>query len=404
MLRVLPRLLPILLLLPGCQRTSAANADARKPVEPPLVRAMPAVLQQVQMEIRTTGFLESEHQDKLTSQVAGRLVRLHVDEGAAVRAGQLLAEIDDREARSARQQLEAQREGRTVDKGLAELEIEAAGRRIAQAGIEVQRAKAEFDRQSMMERDFVAPKLLEDAQLALQAAEEALKVAEFLERKARLEVDRIATQVAELAARIAELDVRIEHHRIVAPFDGVVTRRHVAAGSVVAAATPLFDLIDPANLIAIFNRPQVELGLVRKAREVTFTTDALPGREFTGDVDLLSPVVDQQTGHFRLRVRVRPADVADLVHGMFVRARIRVEELRETLLVPKAGVLSEGDVAVVMVVRGGKACRVDVDPGLELPQWVESRNRGENGLAPGDLVIVEGQEDLKDQSDVRVVQ
>lgn len=391
-------------LLPACQRTAAAEEGAKKPAAPPLVRAVPARLDQVREEIRTTGFLESEHQDQIVSQVSGRIRTLHVDEGQRVTKGQALAEIDDREVQSARQQMVVQRDGKQVDQGLAELEVDSAARRTAQARFELQRAKAEFDRQSAMEQEFVAPKLLEDAQLAFQTAEEAVKVAEFGERKASLEVTRIANLIAELDARIAELDVRIDNHLVRAPFDGVVTRRYVVEGAIVGASTPLFDLIDPVHLVAYLDRPQSELALVRKAREVSFTTDALRGREFTADVDLVSPVIDRQTGHFRLRVRVRKADAAELVHGMFVRARIHVEEMREALLVPKSAVLSEGDVAVVMVVRGDKAYRIDLDPGLELDQWVETRNRGENGIAAGDLVIVEGQEDLKDQSDVRVAQ
>lgn len=71
-------------------------------------------------------------------------------------------------------------------------------------------------------------------------------------------------------------------------------------------------------------------------------------------------------------------------------------------MVPKAAVLSEGDVSVVMVVRDGKAMRVDLDPGLELQDEIECKNRGESGLKPGELVITSGHEDLKDQSPVAV--
>ena len=140
----------------------------------------------------------------------------------------------------------------------------------------------------------------------------------------------------------------------------------------------------------------------RTAKAVTFVADAMPGREFSADIDLISPVIDRESGHFRMRMRVRAADTRTLVHGMFVRARIRAENLREALMVPKAAVLSEGEISVVMVVRDGKATRVDLDPGLELQDWLECRNRGAAGLQPGELVITSGHEDLKDQSAVTV--
>jgi len=391
------------LLIASCgQQNDRSGQEPELP--PPLVRAVKAELRQVQRQIRTTGFLESEHQDTIRSQVAGRLLQLHVDEGSRVSAGAVLAELDDREAQSARKQLVVLRDSKSVDKQLAELEIDAAGRRTAQAGIEAQRTKAEFDRQSQLDPSIVSPKALEDAELAWQAAQEAAKVAAFNESKAKLEVGRIENAIAELQARIDELDVRLEYFKVRAPFSGIVTQRHVSPGSTIGLSSDLFDMIDPDHLLAYLDRPQAELDLVRQSRNVTFTTDAIPGREFTADIDLVSPIIDRATGHFRVRVRIRQPDAQTLVHGMFVRARIRAEAVRETLMVPKAAVLSEGDVAVVMAARAGKAMRVDLDPGLEQDQWVECKNRGKNGLEPGDLVIVEGHEDLEDQTAVRVSQ
>ncbi len=397
----------LLLALPcaiGCSKASAeANAKAAD-LPPPLVRAAAAELRQVRREIRTTGFLESEQNGIVASLVAGRVRALHVDQGSRVEAGHLLAELDDREARSALQQLTVQRDAKKLDAELAKLEIEAAERRVAQASFEAQKARAEFDRQKQTLPEFVAPKALQDAELAWQSAAEAVEVAKFNVSKAKLEVLRIGTTVEELQARIDETAVRLDHHRITAPFAGVVTMRHVSVGATIGSATKLFDMVDPDRLVAWLDRPQSELDLVHKSKIVTFTTDARAGREFTADVDLVSPVVDRTTGHFRLRVRIRKEDSKALLHGMFLRARILAEDLREALLVPKSAVLSEGDTSVVMVARGGKAFRVDLDPGLELDDWIECKNRGSNGLHEGELVIVAGHEDLEDQAAVRLQQ
>ena len=302
------------------------------------------------------------------------------------------------------QQLTVQRDAKKLDAELAKLEIEAADRRIAQASFEAQKARAEFDRQKQTLPEFVAPKALQDAELAWQSAAEAVEVAKFNASKARLEVQRIATTVEELQARLDELSVRLDNHRITAPFSGVITKRYVSVGATVGSATPLFDTVDPDHLVAWLDRPQSELDQIQKSKIVTFTSDALPGREFTADVDLVSPVIDRATGHFRLRMRVRRDDARTLVHGMFLRARILAEDLREALMVPKSAVLSEGDTSVLMVARNGKAFRTDLDPGLELDDFVECKNRGSNGLQPGEFVIVAGHEDLEDQAAIRLPQ
>ena len=392
------------LALAACSKASADSENKKPELPAPLVRAVQAELRQVRREIRTTGFLESEQVGSIVSLVAGRVRALHVDQGAEVKQGQLLAEIDDREARSAVQQLTVQRDAKKLDAELAKLEIEAADRRIAQASFEAQKARAEFDRQKQTLPEFVAPKALQDAELAWQSAAEAVEVAKFNASKARLEVQRIATTVEELQARLDELSVRLDNHRITAPFSGVITKRYVSVGATVGSATPLFDMVDPDHLVAWLDRPQSELDLVQHSKVVTFTSDALPGREFTADVDLVSPVIDRATGHFRLRMRVRRDDARTLVHGMFLRARILAEDLREALMVPKSAVLSEGDTSVLMVARNGKAFRTDLDPGLELDDFVECKNRGSNGLQPGEFVIVAGHEDLEDQAAIRLPQ
>ena len=252
----LPRLLLLALASLALSACSAEKAEAQKKDEAvvPLVRAVPAELRQVRREIRTTGFLESEHIASIASLVSGRVDRLLVDEGRLVAAGELLATVDDREAKAALQQLTVQRDSKQLDQQLAALEVEAADRRIAQASFEAQKARAEFDRQSQTRAEFVSPKALQDAELAWQGAAEAVEVAKFNKSKAQLEVARIGTTVEELAARIEELQVRLDNHRIQAPFAGVITKRYLSVGANVGPATPLFDMVDPDNLVAWLDR------------------------------------------------------------------------------------------------------------------------------------------------------
>jgi RND family efflux transporter MFP subunit len=281
--------------------------------------------------------------------------------------------------------------------------VEAAGRRVRQAILERDKAKAEYERNSGIARDVVSPKVLEDSRFAYESSEEAVLVAQFNEAKAGLDVDRAESAILEMQSTIEEMRLRLEDHNIVAPLTGVLEARYIKGGETISSSTELFVVIDPINLIAYLNRPQREFALVRQAVEVRFTADTYPGEEFIASVDLVSPVVNQTTGSFRLRVRVvGEAQKEKLLPGMFIRARIMTEEKREALMLPKSAVLSEGDVAVVFAVRDGKANRVALDPGLETEDQVECRNRGDDGLSPGDLVVVVGHEDLKDQAQVDI--
>jgi multidrug efflux pump subunit AcrA (membrane-fusion protein) len=103
-----------------------------------------------------------------------------------------------------------------------------------------------------------------------------------------------------------------------------------------------------------------------------------------------------------MRARVRSGDVAALRPGMFIRARILTEDQRQALMVPKAAVIAEGELAVVFAVRDGRATRIVLDPGLEQQTFIECRNRGDGGLRPDDVVVTAGHTDLEDQAVVEI--
>ncbi len=402
---IIPLLLAVGALAVACDfESDAAETGTAEDGRPPLVRVAPVEMREVRREISTTGYLESERRVTILSKVSGRITEVLVDEGDQVTEGQIMARIDDRELRATISALAIQLEERHVRVNLAELEIDAAKHRLEQARIARDRAKTEYDRLTSQPPGIVAQKSLDEAKFSFDSAVEALGESGFLLRKAQLDKKSAENAVEELKARKLEAEVRLADHIIVAPFDGAVVECNVRIGQTVTvrSLTQMFTVVDMVNLISYLSRPQVQLPLVQRAKEVVFTTDAYGDREFTADVDLVSPVIDEATGHFRIRMRVRQDDVADLRPGMFIRARVMTEESRTALMVPKAAVLAEGEQSIVFAVRNGRAFQIVLNPGLEEQSYVECLNRGDGGLEDTDVVIVAGHDDMTDQTVVEV--
>jgi len=388
------------LALPGCSEPDAAAAVESE--RPPLVRLAPVEVREIQREIKTTAYLESEHRVIVYSEVPGRVIEVLVDDGAEVRKGQVVANLDTREAVAGVKALEVQLEDRKVRAKLAALAVDSATHSQESARIERDRLQAEYSRLKAQRPDDVSRKAIEDAKFAVDAAAEALSVAGFDHARTVLDKAAADNAIEEAQARLDEARTKLEDHRIVAPLDGTVVKVQVRGGETVTSATELLEVVDLDNLITYVSRPQIQLPLVREAKELVFTADAYEGKEFTADIDVVSPVIDQETGHFKLRARIRQADVSALRPGMFIRARILTEEKREALMVPKTAVLAEGEQSIVFAVRDGRAFKILLDPGLEEQAWVECRNRGDGGARPDDLVVVAGHEDLQDQAEVEV--
>lgn len=397
-----PYCLVALALLAACSKPTSADAAGKdKPkadTRPPLVRVRGVELRKVQREIRDTAYLEAERRVTLQTKVAGRIAEVFADDGLVVTKGQVLAKLDDRESKTTLAQVEVQLAEAKLRHDLSLLEAEASSGRLQQARIERDMASAEWKRNSAIDPQVISPKTLDDSKFMFEKSEESLRIADFGKRKADIEVKAAANKVAELTNRLDEVKLQLAEHTIIAPFDGVLVERKVTGGETVNSSTTLFVLVDPSSLFCYISRPQRELPLVRGGKVVLYTTDAHPGREFTGDIDMVRAVVDEATGSFKLRMRVKPEDTKDLLAGMFVRVRILTEDLREAVMVPKGAVLADGERSVVFVVRDGKAIRVTLDPGIEERDWIECKNRGDDALAPQDKVIVSGHEDLKDQT------
>ena len=368
----------------------------------PLVRVVPLGWEKVRHSIQTTGYLESEHRVTIFSKIPGRVLNVDVDEGQLVSKGQILAMLDDREAQQAIKQVEVQFAERKVRKELAELGVEIAVRKFEQAKIDRNKTLAEYQRNTSIDPDLIAPKELDDSKFAWETAEESLKVAEFDVRSAGLEIEVAKNSISELEAALEQERLRLAEHVIRSPIDGIVEDLEIHGGETIGTTSELFFIVDGENLVSYLRRPQRELSVVQRAQEVHFTTDAWPGKDFTAKIDVLSPVVDSTSGSFRLRIRIRKGDTESLRPGMFIRAKILTEEERQALMVPKAAVINEIDKSIVYVIRSGIAHRVILDPGLEQREFVECKNLGDDGLGPGDLVVVSGQQDLRDKAEVEI--
>ena len=281
----------------------------------------------------------------------------------------------------------------------------------------------------------------------VQLSEDALKLAEAKARAqltwcegdlARVEGlyrDAVASvhdyEKAKYERRRAELEweeakLRLAQAQIRAPISGVVSKRMVRLGDLVATSTKLFSLVDTERLTVKVALPGRETRNVEKGQAAVITSDFLPGGEFVGRVRRTGPVIDPDTGTIDVLIDV-VGERANLKPGMFVDVRLIVATHEDAVLVPKRAVVHDGDLRYVFVVRreapkkdepkpDGKqekpdeakplpeeidvARRVVLEAGYSDVGHVEARS----GLAVGDTVVVVGQTGLKDGAEINVVE
>ena len=165
---------------------------------------------------------------------------------------------------------------------------------------------------------------------------------------------------------------------------------------------PMFRIINTRILELTVAVPSAEMGTVHVGQLLTFLTDAISGKTFTGKVMFINPVVNEADRSVKVVAEVENAN-EELKGGLFVKGRIVTGKRNNILSIPRSALLS-WDVAArkgeLYVVNGDIANRQAVRTGSVMGDFVEITS----GLAPGDPVVTRGGFNLKDGDRVNVTQ
>jgi RND family efflux transporter MFP subunit len=170
-------------------------------------------------------------------------------------------------------------------------------------------------------------------------------------------------------------------------------------GQQVIPSTPAFAIAEVARLEAVVGVPEREAPRIRPGQTALLSVEGMAG-PVRGVVSRVRPVVDATSGTVQVTVEVDPATTPGLRAGQFVSVDIVTETLAERITVPRTAVLVDGPQSRVFVLQGGQATERTVTLGVSEGDRVEIAE----GIARGDTVVVVGQENLRPNARVRLVE
>jgi membrane fusion protein (multidrug efflux system) len=212
------------------------------------------------------------------------------------------------------------------------------------------------------------------------------------------EFDDIRYRFESASAEWEMAKIRLEDTVITAPISGTIAQKNVKEGMYVTLAISLFRIVDFDSLIAIIFVPELEMSNLEIGQNVTVTADALPGKEFEGKIKRISPVVDPSSGTIKVTVDLSE-NSAELVPGVFIRARIVVDTHENVIILPKRALVKKEDRSCVFIVKDDIAHESELSTGYADGENVEVLS----GLAAGDLVVIDGQTRLRNGTSVRII-
>ena len=151
-------------------------------------------------------------------------------------------------------------------------------------------------------------------------------------------------------------------------------------------------------LVAYLHIPEREYRQIASGQPVKIDIDALASVELFANVTRVSPIVDPDTGTFKVTIEINDAE-RRIKPGMFGRMTIVHDKHENALQIPRSAVIEEMGVTSVFVVEDGIAIRKTVQTGFSNNGMTEITN----GIVDDDRVITVGQVGLKPDAKVTVI-
>ncbi len=210
--------------------------------------------------------------------------------------------------------------------------------------------------------------------------------------------EKIQYDLEALQASYNLASLELDYTQIRAPIEGVVSERYVRLGNTIEVGEPLFRVTSFDPLVAYLHVPEREYRQISPGQPVAIDIDALAGQRSIADVTRVSPIVDPETGTFKITVEISD-EQRRIKPGMFARLSIVYDRHENALQVPRSALVEDAGESSVFVVEEGVAKRRLVETGFSQQGMVEITS----GISDGDDVVTIGQVGLKDDATVTVI-
>ena len=197
-----------------------------------------------------------------------------------------------------------------------------------------------------------------------------------------------------LKASLDRLLLEKEKKKIPAPFDGIVVRKNAEKGEWIDSGGMVAVIADDSIVDIVVNVPAELLKYLEPGKKITVKSD---NEKLTGSFLSYVPKGDVATRTFDVKIRLQ--NTPGLIEGMEARALVPSAEKRTGLTVPRDALIDKFGQNVIWVVRDSTAMMVPVQI-----IGYEGMRVGITGpeLAEGDLVVVKGNERLREGQPVTI--
>ena len=292
----------------------------------------------------TTGFLKSETDLDLISETNGRIIDIFKQKGDYVKQGDVIAKVDD--------------------------ELLAAQLMATKAAYQqLEKEVARFTK--LVKENAVTSQKLEEIQLNKETAK-----AKYISAKRQL-----------------------ENTRIKAPISGYIESDAIEVGQFIGAGYEVCNIIDANSLKLQLEISEHDYSRVRIGQKVKILSSTFPNKIFVGEVSYIGQKAGSGNS-FSAEIKLHEQQDVLLKAGMFVTAEMTVAYESKGIFIPRRAVVGSLKDAAVYTISSNN---VSVLTQIVTGQVVNGQVEVISGLNDGDLIVVDGNYNIYDKANVKVV-
>lgn len=306
--------------------------------------------------MKFSGTLDPDLSADVAPKIDARIEKVYVQLGDRVKKGQLLASLEK------------------VDQSAA---LTAAQGTYDNALVELERAKIDYGRyKSLYEQNAISKSTLDNYYFAMRNAE-----------------TRVASAKGSLEGMISKHNAT----DLVAPVDGIITKRYFQEGYYAKAGTAIFNVADISKLKTVIDIPEGNVASVAVGNTCEIVLPAYGNKKIQGKISRLAPVAKMPGHTFEAEVSVD--NVENLPAGLYANVTLKGEPKKDVLVIPQHAVVMRDDqqTAFVPNEKGIVSRRV-----LTVGYTDETHIEVLGGLKDGEKVVLEGQNKLREGSKIKM--
>jgi RND family efflux transporter MFP subunit len=331
------------------------------------------------------------------TEIAGTVQGIKVSVGDWVKKDQVLVQLDDKERQLEVEQRQAEKLGR-YSEYLVKEETDLLGntelteeqkKELENLRQNYQTALKDFEKGKLARKEF--EKISDDYQKAL-----------IFSGTIREEVRKAQEGLSTAVVLLKQAELNLKRTAIRSPFAGVVANLQVSTGETINAGQTVVRVV---NLKALYLKGyalESEIQHLRKGTNVRIRFDSFPETFYYGEIESISPEVDEARKTITVYVKIDNKDNLFLP-GMHANIDVEYKIFENVIKVPRDAVITRQDRYLVFTIkdiqgRTGTANWVYVDVGHQNDEEIEIKS----GIQEGDLVVIEGHMTLAHQSKVKI--